>query len=55
MSKLTLTSLKKQLSQKTKEDLVKEIAMRYKTFTPVKEYYQSHFLSLVRHSTISKS
>ena len=41
MSKLTLTSLKKQLSQKTKEDLVKEIAMLYKTFTPVNEYYQS--------------
>lgn len=41
MSKLTLTSLKKQLSQKTKADLVKEIAMLYKTFTPVKEYYQA--------------
>ncbi|MEN8446143.1 MAG: DUF6155 family protein [Cyanobacteria bacterium J06555_13] len=41
MSNFTLTSLKKQLSKKTKDELVQEIAMLYKTFTPVKEYYQA--------------
>ena len=40
MSKFTLSALKKQLSQKTKTDLVAEIAMLCKTFPQVKEYYQ---------------
>ena len=41
MTKFTITNLKKQLSQKTKEDLVKEIATLCKTFPQVKEYYQA--------------
>ena len=41
MRKLTLAALKKQLSQKTQAELVQEIAMLYKTFKPVKEYYQA--------------
>ena len=41
MGKLTLATLKKQLSHKTKAELVQEIAMLYKTFQPVKEYYQA--------------
>jgi len=41
MAKLTITNLKKQLSQKTKNELIKEIAKLYQTFPQVKEYYQA--------------
>ena len=41
MEKFTITNLKKQLSQKSKEDLVKEIATLCKTFPQVKEYYKA--------------
>ena len=39
MEKFTITQLKKQLSQKTKEELVQEISTLCKTFAQVKEYY----------------
>ena len=41
MDKFTITGWKKQLSKKTKEDLIKEIATLCKTFPQVKEYYQA--------------
>ena len=41
MSKFTITNLKKQLSQKSKEDLIKEIATLCQTFPQVKEYYKA--------------
>ncbi len=41
MDKFTITNLKKQLSQKTKEDLIKEIATLCQTFPQVKEYYKA--------------
>ncbi len=40
-TKFTLTALKKQLSQKSQQELIKEIAELYKTFPQVKEYYQA--------------
>jgi len=39
--KLTLTTLKKHLSEKSKEQLIGDIAELYKKFTPVKEFYQA--------------
>ncbi|MEM7016669.1 MAG: DUF6155 family protein [Pseudomonadota bacterium] len=42
-SKASLTALKKQLRKKTKEELIEEIAHLYKSFTNVKEFYQSSF------------
>jgi len=41
MAKFTITHLKKQLSQKTKDELIKEIATLCQTFPQVKEYYQA--------------
>lgn len=41
MSQFTIANLKKQLSKKTKEDLVKEIATLCQTFPQVKEYYKA--------------
>ncbi len=41
MKKFTITTLKKQLSQKTKEELIKEITTLCQTFPQVKEYYQA--------------
>ncbi len=41
MEKFTITNLKKQLSQKSKADLIKEIATLCKTFPQVKEYYKA--------------
>ena len=41
MARFTITNLKKQLSHKTKEDLIKEIAMLCQTFPQVKEYYKA--------------
>jgi hypothetical protein len=41
MKKFTITLLKKQLSEKSKEDLIKEIATLCQTFPQVKEYYQA--------------
>ena len=41
MDKFTITNLKTQLSQKTKEDLIKEIATLCQTFPQVKEYYKA--------------
>lgn len=41
MAKFTITQLKKQLSQKTKDELIKEIATLCQTFPQVKEYYQA--------------
>ena len=41
MDKFSLTILKKQLSQKSKEELIKEIATLCKTFPQVKEYYKA--------------
>ncbi|SEA91656.1 hypothetical protein SAMN05660964_02816 [Thiothrix caldifontis] len=37
----TLTDLKKHLAQKSKEQLIADIAELYKTFSPVKEFYQA--------------
>jgi hypothetical protein len=41
MSKFTITNLKKQLAQKTKTELVKEIVILAQTFPQVKEYYKA--------------
>lgn len=41
MNKCTITKLKQELSQKSKEELITEIAHLYKTFPQVKEYYQA--------------
>ena len=41
MNKLTVTQLKKQLAQKTKEELIKEIGQLYQKFPQVKEFYQA--------------
>jgi hypothetical protein len=41
MKKLTLTALKKQLSRKTKDELIDDIATLYQTFPRVKDYYQA--------------
>jgi hypothetical protein len=41
MKKFTITQLKKQLSQKSKEELIKEIATLCQTFPQVKEFYQA--------------
>jgi len=41
MKKFTATQLKKQLSRKTKNELIKDIAALYKTFPQVKEYYMA--------------
>jgi hypothetical protein len=43
-TKLSLAELKKRLSSKANAELVEEIAQLYKTFPPVKEYYQSTLL-----------
>ena len=40
MEKLTVTSLKKQLEQKSKQELIQDITELYKKFSDVKEYYQ---------------
>lgn len=39
-SKINLTTLKKHLKQASKEDLIDDISELFKTFQPVKEYYQ---------------
>jgi hypothetical protein len=41
MGKFTITNLKKQLAQKTKTELVKEIVILSQTFPQVKEYYKA--------------
>jgi hypothetical protein len=41
MKKFTIPQLKKQLAQKTKEELVQEIATLCQTFPQVKEYYKA--------------
>jgi hypothetical protein len=41
MSQMNLTTLKKNLEQKNKQELVQEIAGLYNTFPAVKEYYQA--------------
>lgn len=41
MKKFTITNLKKQLAQKNKEELIKEIAALCQTFPQVKEYYKA--------------
>ena len=41
MNKFTITNLKKQLSQKTKDELIKEITTLCQTFPQVKEYYKA--------------
>ncbi len=41
MKKFTITTLKKQLAQKTKDELIKEIATLCQTFPQVKEYYKA--------------
>ncbi|MCW5212919.1 hypothetical protein VU04_08405 [Desulfobulbus sp. TB] len=41
MTKLTVLQLKKQLAQKTKEELIKEIGQLYQKFPQVKEFYQA--------------
>ncbi|ESQ14153.1 MAG: hypothetical protein N838_03205 [Thiohalocapsa sp. PB-PSB1] len=41
MAKFTLTSLKKELTQKTKEELIQEISSLCQTFPQVKEYYKA--------------
>lgn len=41
MPKFTITNLKKQLAQKSKEALIKEITTLCQTFPQVKEYYQA--------------
>jgi hypothetical protein len=41
MKKFTITNLKKQLAQKTKQELIKEIASLCQTFPQVKEYYKA--------------
>ena len=41
MKKFTITHLKKELVQKTKEELIKEITTLCQTFPQVKEYYQA--------------
>ena len=47
MEKFTITSLKKRLSQKTKQDLIKEITALCQKFPQVKEYYQAQGSSIV--------
>jgi len=44
MKKLTVTTLKKSLSVKNKQDLILEIAELYKKFPSVKEYYQDELI-----------
>ena len=41
MKKFTITQFKKQLAQKTKEELIQEIATLCQTFPQVKEYYKA--------------
>jgi hypothetical protein len=41
MKKLTLTALKKQLSNKTKAELIQEVAHLYQIFPQVQDYYQA--------------
>jgi DNA-binding transcriptional MocR family regulator len=41
MKKFTITNLKKQLAQKTKEALIQEIATLCQMFPQIKEYYQA--------------
>jgi hypothetical protein len=41
MNKLKITDLKKKLSKKTKEELLKEITTLCQTFPQVREYYQA--------------
>ncbi|XOF34407.1 MAG: DUF6155 family protein [Candidatus Electrothrix sp. YB6] len=41
MKKFTLTSLKRELREKTKEELIKEISLLCKKFPQVKGYYQA--------------
>jgi len=43
-TKLSLTELKKRLSSKTKAELIEDIALLYKNFPNIKEYYQSSLL-----------
>ncbi|WP_028302373.1 DUF6155 family protein [Oceanospirillum beijerinckii] len=43
--KPTLTDLKKELRKKTQNELVEEIAHLYKTFSNVKEFYQTSFFN----------
>jgi len=43
-TKLSLTELKKRLSVKTNAELIEEIALLYKNFPNIKEYYQSTLL-----------
>ncbi|WP_052501478.1 DUF6155 family protein [Thiomicrospira microaerophila] len=38
---MTQSELKKLLANKTQQELIKEIAYLFKTFSPVKEYYQA--------------
>lgn len=56
MAKFTLTQLKKELAQKTNEELIQEIATLYKTFSQVKEYCQARSSDiqdvLVKYKTI---
>ena len=40
MARFTVTNLKKQLTKKTKEELIQEISTLCQTFPQVKEYYQ---------------
>ncbi len=46
MKKFTITNLKKELAQKTKEELIKEIATLCQTFPQVKEYYQAQGMDI---------
>ena len=41
MSKFTITNLKKELSKKTKKELIQEISKLCQTFPQVKEYYKA--------------
>jgi hypothetical protein len=41
MGKFNLTSLKKELKNKTKEELINEVATLYKSFQQVKDYYNA--------------
>jgi hypothetical protein len=43
-TKLSLAELKKRLSSKTNAELIEEIALLYKNFPNIKEYYQSALL-----------
>ena len=42
-NKMSLTTLKQHLRKKSDYELIEEIAHLYKTFKPVKEYYQASF------------